>query len=90
MVDKLGNQCYTTHMNKTNEIIQWVGTGFVLVMYYLMNIRPDLAPYNLVAGLCGSIAYFIWTLRVKNYPQMVINIVAMTLCVVGLSKHLTN
>lgn len=74
-------------MNKANEIIQWVGTGFVLSMYTLMNLFPELTPWNLVMGLGGSIAYFIWTLRVKNYPQMVINIVAMTLCVLGLFKH---
>lgn len=77
-------------MTKTNELIQWVGTAFVLVMYYLMNIRPDLAPYNLVAGLCGSVAYFIWTVRVRNYPQMLINITAIALCILGLSKQLTN
>lgn len=72
---------------KINDLIQWVGTAFVLVMYYLMNIRPDLAPWNLVAGLGGSIAYFIWTVRVRNYPQMLINVVAMTLCVLGLFKY---
>lgn len=79
--------CYTKSMNKANEVIQWVGTGFVLGMYTLMNLFPELTPWNLVMGLGGSIMYFIWTLRVKNYPQMVINIVAMTLCVLGLFKH---
>jgi hypothetical protein len=74
-------------MNKANELIQWVGTGFVLAMYALMNLWPELTPWNLVMGLCGSIAYFLWCLRVKNRPQMVINVVAMTLCVLGLLKH---
>ena len=74
-------------MMKANELIQWIGTLFVLAMYYLMNLRPDLAPWNLVMGLCGSVAYFVWTVRVRNYPQMVINIVALTLCVLGLLKH---
>lgn len=74
-------------MSKANEIIQWVGTGFVLAMYAIMNLAPHLAPWNLIMGLCGSIAYFIWTVRVANKPQMLINIVAMTLCVAGLIKH---
>jgi hypothetical protein len=74
-------------MIKANELIQWVGTGFVLAMYVLMNLFPELSPWNLIMGLCGAIAYFVWTVRVKNYPQMVINIVAMTLCVLGLFKH---
>lgn len=74
-------------MMKTNELIQWVGTAFVLAMYVLMNLFPELTPWNLVAGLGGSIAYFVWTVRVRNYPQMVINCVAMTLCVAGLVKY---
>lgn len=64
-----------------------MGTGFVLGMYTLMNLFPELSPWNLVMGLGGSVMYFVWTLRVRNYPQMVINIVAMTLCVLGLIKH---
>lgn len=74
-------------MNKANEIIQWVGTGFVLAMYAIMNLAPELAPWNLVMGLAGSICYFIWTMRVKNRPQMLINLVAMNLCFLGLIKH---
>ena len=70
-----------------NELIQWVGTAFVLAMYVLMNLFPELAPWNLVAGLAGATAYFIWTVRVRNYPQMMINVVAITLCVAGLLKH---
>ncbi len=56
-------------------------------MYALMNLFPELTPWNLIMGLGGAVTYFIWTVRVKNYPQMVINIVAMTLCVLGLIKH---
>lgn len=74
-------------MNKANEIIQWVGTAFVLSMYAIMNLAPELAPWNLIMGLCGSICYFIWTIRVANKPQMLINVVAITLCVLGLFKH---
>jgi hypothetical protein len=74
-------------MNKANEIIQWVGTGFVLAMYALMNLFPELTPWNLIMGLGGSICYFVWTVRVANKPQMVINVVAITLCVLGLFKH---
>ena len=75
---------------KLNETIQWVGTLFVLTMYALMNLAPHLAPWNLAAGLAGSICYFVWTIRVKNRPQLIINIVAMTLCVLGLIRHFNN
>lgn len=72
---------------KTNDLIQWLGTGFVLVMYVLMNFYPELHPWNIIMGLLGAVTYFTWTVRVRNYPQMIINIVAMTLCVLGLYKH---
>lgn len=74
-------------MDKTNDIIQWVGTAFILAMYVLMSYFPQLHPWNILMGLLGGIAYFTWTLRVKNYPQMVINAVAITLCLGGLLKH---
>ncbi len=77
-------------MNKTNDVIQWTGTLFVLVMYLVMNVFPEHILFIQLFGLLGAITYFTWTVRVKNYPQMMINIVAMTLCVVGLLKHLTN
>ena len=72
---------------KLNDVIQWTGTLFVLSMYVVMNLRPDLTPWNLIFGLLGAIAYFTWTVRVKNYPQMLINVTAITLCVLGLIKH---
>ncbi len=70
-----------------NNIIQWIGTGFVLAMYVIMNFRPDLHPWNIVMGLLGAICYFAWTIRVRNWPQMVINVVALTLCILGLWRY---
>jgi hypothetical protein len=74
-------------MNKLNEIIQWTGTAFILMMYLVMNLFPQLILFIQAFGLAGAICFFAWTVRVKNYPQMTINAVAMTLCVVGLLKH---
>ena len=74
-------------MNKANEIIQWTGTAFILAMYAVMNIFPQQIIYIQLFGLLGAISFFTWTVRVKNYPQMTINAVAMTLCVVGLLRH---
>jgi hypothetical protein len=74
-------------MNKANEIIQWAGTGFILAMYVIMSYFPQLHPWNIVFGLLGGVCFFVWTVRVKNYPQMVINAVAVTLCLGGLFKH---
>ena len=74
-------------MNKANEIIQWTGTAFILIMYAVMNLFPEHTALTQSAGLLGAISFFTWTLRVRNYPQMTINAVAITLCVAGLVRH---
>jgi hypothetical protein len=74
-------------MNKLNDSIQWLGTAFILAMYAVMNLFPQLILYIQLFGLLGAICFFTWTVRVRNYPQMTINAVAMTLCVTGLIRH---
>jgi len=76
-------------MNKVNDVIQWTGTVFILVMYVIMSYFPQLHPYNIMMGLLGGLCYFTWTVRVRNYPQMLINAVAIVLCLGGLIKHYT-
>jgi hypothetical protein len=71
---------------KINEIIQWIGTAFILVMYAIMNFFPDLYPWNIAMGLGGAIFFFAWSVRVANKQQMIINGVAIVLCVLGLYK----
>jgi hypothetical protein len=74
-------------MMKANELIQWTGTAFVLSMYAVMNLAPEHTVYIQLFGLLGAISFFTWTVRVKNRPQMLINVVAIALCVTGLIKH---
>ncbi len=74
--------------NRLNELIQWVGTAFILVMYALMNFFPEFHPYNIWAGLGGALCFFAWSYRVANKQQMIINGVAIALCVLGLFKAL--
>ena len=70
---------------KVNEIIQWVGTFFILAMYVLMNFFRELG-LDPVCGLLGGLCYAVWSYRVANKPQMLVNIVAITVCVIGLVK----
>jgi len=69
-----------------DEILQWVGTAFILVMYALMNFFPEFRVYTIVTGLGGAVCFFAWAYRVANKQQMIINGVAITLCVIGLYK----
>jgi hypothetical protein len=69
-----------------NNMLQWAGTACLLTMYVLMSFFPQLHPWNIVCGLLGGVLYFIWTIRVANKPQMIVNVVAIALCIVGLFK----
>ncbi len=71
---------------KLNDLLQWTGTVCLLVMYALMSFRPDLHPWNIVAGVLGGVCYLAWTLRVANKPQMLVNAVAITIGAAGLYR----
>ena len=66
---------------KLNDAIQWAGTVCFLTMYALMSM--DQYPYNIAAGGLGGVLYLIWSIRVDNRPQIITNLVAVIICVVG-------
>lgn len=78
---------YDMNKEKLNEIIQWTGTFFILAMYVLMNFFRELG-LDPVCGLLGGLCYALWAYRVANKPQMLVNVVAITVCVVGLVKSI--
>jgi hypothetical protein len=69
-----------------NEILQWTGTACFIAMYTLMSFFPDLHPWNIVAGMCGSTCYLIWCFRVANKPQMIVNTIGLVVCVAGIVR----
>jgi hypothetical protein len=70
---------------KVNDIIQWAGTFFILAMYVSMNFFRELG-LDPICGLLGGICFAVWSYRVANKPQLLVNVVAITVCVVGLFK----
>jgi hypothetical protein len=71
-------------MNLKNEIIQWIGAVAIIAGHTLNAIGPAAYPYNIYAFAVGTIAFLIWAIRVKNTPQLVVNIVAFGLGIVGI------
>lgn len=71
-------------MNNTNNILQWLGTAALMVMYVIMSFFPEQRPWNLVAGLVGGSCFLLWTIRVKNTPQMIINLIGVLVCAAGI------
>jgi hypothetical protein len=69
-----------------NNILQWAGTVCLLAMYVLMSFFPTLHPWNIVCGVLGGAFYLVWTVRVANRPQLIVNAVAITIGLAGLYK----
>jgi hypothetical protein len=75
-------------MNKTNEALQWSGAVAIIAGHLLNAMGPELYPYNILAFFVGTIAFLAWAIRVKNSPQLLVNLVAITIGAVGLFKAL--
>jgi len=67
-----------------DNTLQWAGTACFLCMYTLMSLNQY--PWNIVAGALGGALYLAWSLRVRNWPQTVTNVVSVTICGLGLLK----
>jgi len=73
-----------SNINK-NEVLQWAGTACILTMYVLMNFFRELG-LDPLFGLLGGLCYALWAYRVANKPQLLVNVVAIAVCVLGLFK----
>jgi hypothetical protein len=71
-----------------NEVLQWAGTAFILSMYVVSNFFKGEDDLRNFLALLGGLCYATWAYRVANKPQMIVNVVAITLCVLGLFKVL--
>ena len=69
-----------------NEAIQWVGAVFIIAGHSLNAVGPAAYPWNIVTFFCGTVAFLIWTLRVCNRPQMLVNVVALGIGATGLIR----
>lgn len=70
--------------SKINETLQWIGAFFIIVGHVCNAIGPGAYPYNIIAFTLGTVFFLTWTLRVKNKPQMIVNLVAIVTCLTGL------
>lgn len=71
-----------------DNALQWAGTACLMAMYIVMSFFPTLYPWNLVFGCAGGLLYFVWTVRVRNKPQMLVNLMGVTITLAGLYKAL--
>lgn len=73
-------------MIELDEMLQWVGAVFIIAGHSLNAVGPAAYPYNIVAFFTGTILFMAWSLRVRNRPQLLVNVVALSIGATGLYK----
>ena len=73
-------------MKNVNETLQWTGALFIIAGHSLNAMGPEAYPWNILAFFLGTVAFFTWTVRVANKPQMLTNVVTLALGAMGLIK----
>jgi len=71
-----------------NDTLQWGGVVFVIAGH-LLNAMGNMDPYNIIAFAFGTIFFLIWALRVRNNPQILVNVVSIVICASGLFRAAT-
>ena len=75
-------------MLRLNEVLQWAGTVCFLVMYTVMSFFKDYHTVQLIAGCMGGALFLVWSIRVANKQQMIVNVTGVAITLVGLYKAL--
>ena len=73
-------------MTNPNELLQWIGAVFIIAGHSLNAVGPAAYPYNIVAFFVGTVLFLIWSLRVRNRPQLLVNVVALSIGATGLIR----
>jgi hypothetical protein len=73
-------------MNNINNVLQWSGAVAIIAMHILNAIGPDAYPWNIISAFIGTVLFLIWTIRVRNAPQLTVNVVALGIGLVGLYR----
>jgi len=74
------------HLTNPNELLQWIGAVFIIAGHSLNAVGPAAYPYNIVAFFVGTVLVLIWSLRVRNRPQLLVNVVALSIGATGLIR----
>lgn len=71
---------------KLNEVLQWAGTICFMTMYTVMSFFQELHTVQLIAGCMGGALFLVWSIRVANRQQTIVNVVGVAITLVGLYK----
>jgi hypothetical protein len=71
---------------KLDEMLQWAGTVCFMVMYTTMSFFKEEHLLQLAAGCLGGALFLVWSIRVANKQQTIVNVVSLAIGIVGLYK----
>jgi len=71
-----------------DDLLQWTGAAAIIAGHVLNAVGPSMYPYNIAVFAVGTVAFLAWACRVRNVPQAVVNVVALTIGLVGLYNAL--
>jgi hypothetical protein len=69
-----------------NSVLQWAGTVCFLTMYTVMSFFSEYHTVQLIAGCMGGLLFLVWSIRVANKQQMIVNIAGVVITLIGLYK----
>jgi hypothetical protein len=71
-----------------NEVLQWAGTACFMTMYTVMSFFQEMHVVQLTAGCLGGALFLVWSIRVANKQQTIVNVTGVAITLVGLYKAL--
>ena len=87
MVDRIFKIGYNKDMKlEINETLQWAGAVFIIAGHALNAVGPAAYPWNILAFFAGTVFFMWWSIRVANKPQLLVNLVAITISAMGLIR----
>ena len=57
-----------------------------MTMYTVMSFYKELHTVQLIAGCLGGALFLVWSLRVANKQQTIVNVTGVTITLIGLYK----
>ena len=91
MVDSLGSWQYNEHMTQTqtDNFLQWTGAVAIVLGHTFNAMGPVMYPWNIIVFAIGTVMFMLWALRVGNRPQLMVNVVSLTIGILGLVKAIS-
>lgn len=69
---------------KANDILQWTGAPLVIAGHTLNAIGPTMYPWNIVVFFFGTSCFLAWSIRTRNKPQGLVNLISLSIGISGI------